>query len=80
MRSLGCQMPGCEQKEGCEFHHIDPDLKSFNVSNSWRHFGMAKVAAEIAKCVVLCGTHHNMVTRGQLELPEEFQGEYAGTS
>jgi hypothetical protein len=69
-------MPGCDQKEGCEFHHVVPELKRFTVSNSWRYYGMDKVVAEIAKCVVLCGTHHNMVHSGDIELPEEITRDY----
>jgi hypothetical protein len=49
-----------------EFHHIDPNLKKFNIdlracsNNSW-----SKLVAEVSKCQLLCSNCHR-----EIEHPE----------
>ena len=58
---LGC---GNNDKWVKEFHHIDPEEKLFNVSNSWKNYSLPRVAAEIEKCAILCANCHSRVTYG----------------
>lgn len=46
--------PACLQ-----FHHRDPSMKDFSISNAvgWG-WSIARIEAEIAKCDVLCGNCH----------------------
>ncbi len=41
-----------------DFHHRDPATKEFDVSRAGRSY--AKLAAEVAKCDVLCANCHRM--------------------
>lgn len=48
-----------------QFDHIDPTLKSFNVSTGFKVAGLQKVIDEIAKCVVRCANCHAVKTAEQ---------------
>lgn len=66
----GCRF--CEDKEAWPtvslgFHHVYPEDKTFNISRSHIKYGIAKVAVEIAKCIVVCHNHHAMLEAGLLE-------------
>ena len=55
----GCESCGGRNPDCLQFHHRDGEEKEFNVSEggdgSW---SKARVLAEIAKCIVLCGNCH----------------------
>jgi len=54
---LGGACVVCGSVENLEFDHIDPELKSFNVSRLWS-VSKEKRDAEIEKCQLLCKEHH----------------------
>jgi hypothetical protein len=56
LKAAGCADCG---GPGDLFHHVDPATKLFNVGNGWGYTA-EKLAAEIAKCVVLCGSCHKI--------------------
>ena len=41
-----------------EFHHTDPSKKEFSVSRRGRTCSVAKMQAEVAKCLLLCARCH----------------------
>jgi hypothetical protein len=55
-----------------DFHHLPGYEKLFNVSNAWRSKGYATVAAEIAKCLVVCANCHRRLHAGTIEIPKEL--------
>ncbi len=51
-----------------EFHHIDPKIKDFSISNSKNcHFN--KLKPELDKCVLLCCRCHREVENGITKIP-----------
>ena len=62
---------------GIDWHHVDPSIKSFELSRAFQH-GIAKVKDEIAKCVCLCKNCHSMYHNGVIEVaglpPHQGQG------
>lgn len=67
---LECRI--CGESEPCclDFHHSDPDMKDFTVSQaaSWGH-SLDKIKAEIEKCVVVCANCHRKIHAGLLDCP-----------
>lgn len=51
-----------------DWHHKDPAEKLFNISNSWRSYGLEKVASEVAKCVRLCCNCHRRAQAGIIDV------------
>lgn len=41
-----------------DFHHLDPSVKEFSISNSWHRYGSDRWKKELDKCVVLCSNCH----------------------
>ena len=61
-RKVGLSCSECgENHPACiKFHHLNPDEKEFNVADMVVHgYGIERIEAEIAKCVVLCGNCHD---------------------
>ena len=58
----GCARCGYKDNPyGLEFHHRDPSEKSFPIAHGSKR-SLKAILAEIAKCDVLCGTCHSIVT------------------
>jgi len=57
-----CKRPGhpCE----FDFHHLDKDLKGFNLAQAVYFDSSDRVAQEVNKCIVLCARCHRLVERG----------------
>lgn len=54
---LGGTCVRCGETEGLEFDHIDPDRKSFGITeNLTRRWDV--VESELKKCQLLCRIHH----------------------
>lgn len=60
--SLGGQCAVCGAAEDLEIDHIDPALKSFDISKLWS-VSKVRFRAELVKCQVLCKPHHIEKTR-----------------
>jgi hypothetical protein len=80
-RCFGCGWSG--PPAVFEFHHLDPDLKSFGITQDGIPRRWEKVVAELQKCVMLCANCHREVHAGVRDLDEglpglaEDRGEYA---
>ena len=46
-----------------EFHHLDPDEKSFNLTGSTR--GIEKQLEESKKCILVCSNCHREIHNGE---------------
>ena len=58
-------------QEALEFHHIDPSIKSFGLTDSTAVTkALEKQLEEARKCVLLCANCHRGVHAGYLELPK----------
>lgn len=66
MNSFKTECIVCKEnwKEALDFHHIDPNEKEYNVSQSSR----AKMLDEVKKCVILCATCHRKYHSGHKEI------------
>ena len=51
------------------FHHVSPNLKSFDISSSWG-VSDAKMSLELDKCVMLCANCHQAHHSGDLDLSD----------
>lgn len=60
----------CGESESCclEFHHLDPSKKDGHISHMVRHWGKARMLAEIAKCVIVCSNCHAKIHAGLIVL------------
>ena len=52
-----CSYPGCDKTEDLQFDHIDPATKSMTIAKMWTA-SETKFQAELAKCQLLCPSHH----------------------
>ena len=57
----------CGTTQQLEVDHVDPKLKVSHNVWSWKP---ERRAAELAKCQVLCNTHHKATTRADRPVPE----------
>lgn len=58
VRLLGGACIKCGTTERLEFDHIDPASKEFTIGGSAWNTSKARFLAEVAKCQLLCATHH----------------------
>lgn len=70
-RSCGCSM--CEEDDlvCLEFHHIDPNVKEFQVGGYGINFSLDRLRAEIAKCIVVCANCHKKIHAGKIILASD---------
>jgi len=66
-----CQV--CGEPTPCclVFHHIDPKLKFYNITNLWGCRDLNVLADELAKCVIICCNCHAKVHAKQIPSPQE---------
>lgn len=75
--AIGCQVCGETCPACLDFHHVDPDSKSFHVSSNVT-CSHKRLLKEIAKCALICGNCHRKITYGYLEVelhpidPQEY--------
>jgi len=51
-----------------DFHHINPEEREFDVSASWRKYGIERVRKEIEKTIIVCANCHRRIHAGTLEV------------
>ncbi len=51
-----------------QFHHTNPENKSFGISEDGRSTGMKKSREEAKKCVLLCANCHQEIEDGIIQL------------
>ncbi len=52
-----------------DFHHIDPELKEFEISKWIASTSWSKIWKEAQKCALLCSICHRKLTHGKLKQP-----------
>jgi hypothetical protein len=57
---------------GLQFHHVDPETKSFVLSRHGVTRSFQEACDEADKCVLLCGNCHAEVEAGVTDLPDEI--------
>jgi hypothetical protein len=62
IETLGGRCSVCGSTEELEIDHIDPSLKSFDISKLWS-VSKKRFLAELEKCQALCKLHHIEKTR-----------------
>jgi hypothetical protein len=68
IRGLGGKCARCPSLDRLEIDHIDPKQKSFNISRVLAGGSATKLAAELAKCQLLCTACHakkTLLDKGQ---------------
>ena len=66
----GCCICGFnEYPESLDFHHLDPESKSFPIASGMRKDPF-ETFDEISKCVVICSNHHRALHTGSIYLPD----------
>ncbi|KKN02889.1 hypothetical protein LCGC14_1113050 [marine sediment metagenome] len=69
----GCVVCGEARGSCLVFHHVDPDTKGFSVSRlAWGSWGLSKLKAEVAKCVLLCANCHRAFHASEFRSWEEI--------
>lgn len=58
-----------ESNVALEFHHLDPDSKSFAIAAKGVTRSIEALRAEARKCVLLCANCHAMVEAGAADVP-----------
>lgn len=66
-RCKRCRYDRCQKV--LEFHHLDPDLKAFQLSHNGATRSLAKSRAEARKCILLCANCHREVEAGIRAVP-----------
>ena len=62
-----CQICGYDKcQEALEFHHLDPNEKSFQISGGTKSFESLK--PEVDKCVLLCANCHRELHAGLVQI------------
>ena len=71
-----CAICGYDRYAGAlEFHHLDPDARSFGLSVRGVTRSLADLRAEAAKCTLLCANCHAEVEGGIAVLPHRYSSE-----
>lgn len=81
---LGGRCSGCDREFAAstfEFHHLDPSLKDFAISADGVARPWERIAAELAKCVLVCANCHREIHAGvrMVERPDTAMSEAAGS-
>jgi hypothetical protein len=64
-----CELCGYNRYDGAlQFHHVDADLKEFEISRNGTTRSWAELCAEADKCALLCANCHAEVEAGVVEL------------
>jgi hypothetical protein len=68
-----CDYNKCQNS--LNFHHIDPSLKKFEISNAFCRDKISdeEVAEELKKCILICANCHNEIHAGITEIPENVK-------
>lgn len=44
-----------------EFHHLDPSIKDFTISDSSKHYTLDQMKKEVDKCILVCANCHREI-------------------
>jgi transcription elongation factor Elf1 len=73
--SIGCQICGYKKCHAAlEFHHLDRDGKSHNISKlNSRSVSKDRLAEEIKKCILVCSNCHREIESGITFAPDDIK-------
>ena len=74
MREAGgsCSLCGYDRYAGAlQFHHLDPEVKSFSLSERGISRSLAKARLEVAKCILVCANCHAELEAGVAQMSAE---------
>ena len=61
----GCSVCGEKCSACLDAHHIDPDIKDFDIARGiWHKLSIERIKTELAKCVCLCSNCHRKLHAG----------------
>lgn len=64
-----CSICGYDKHPGVlDFHHIEPQLKSFGISSGGFSRSWEKIQSELDKCVLVCANCHREIELGLIEV------------
>ena len=70
-----CQICGYNKSHrALVFHHVDPTLKSFGISEKGFTRAWSKIKEELEKCILLCSNCHMEVHDNITQLPDRKTG------
>ncbi len=74
-----CRLCGYDRYHGAlVFHHISPESKTFGVAEGGMARSLARLRAEVRKCVLLCSNCHAEVENGRSSISEVAQIDSPG--
>ena len=65
----GCYYCGEQDPIVLDWHHVNPNTKSFTIGHNIYQFSLDKIINEIKKCVTLCRNCHMKLHMGILKPP-----------
>ena len=68
-KTLSCSECGENHVACIEFHHLNPELKEFNISRKAGYGPLKTLMSEIEKCIILCSNCHRKL---HYEIEERF--------
>lgn len=67
-----CQICGYDKcVDALQFHHLDPSIKDFGISDKGLTRSWERTKIEVDKCVLLCGNCHAEIHAGVTKLAQE---------
>ena len=63
-------------QEALEFHHVNPEEKSFGLTTQTTTKALSAQLEEMKKCVLVCANCHRGIHNGYLEIPQNWQELY----
>ena len=60
-RAQGCVVCGIDIPAVIDPHHLDPTQKDWNIGSKIGRVDDEELLAELAKCVPICRTHHQLI-------------------
>jgi transcription elongation factor Elf1 len=70
-RRFGCRVCGESDIVCLDFHHLNPNIKDFDIAQTMNHeWSWERVLEEIRKCVCLCANCHRKVHAGRFGVAE----------
>lgn len=66
-----CEICGYDKcNQALDFHHLNPEEKDFNISQSNIYKDLTKLKLEVDKCILVCCRCHREIHAGLINLPK----------
>ena len=64
-------------QEGLDFHHVNPEEKSFSFGPQASTKALEKQLEELRKCILVCANCHRGIHAGYLQIPNNWKDFYS---